>query len=90
MERESILSRIRALIGKRFLHRGEACTVVEVLADGNALILRGAPLSKIIQRDQFGRPVRRVGKTWEIPIFTANGENLSPELLDLLGNKLAS
>ena len=87
MEDESIIARIRALIGKRFLHQGEDCTVVEVLADGNVVVLRGTPRSSRIQRDQFGRPLRRAGKTWEIPIFADNGEHLSPELLELLGNK---
>ncbi len=86
---DTLSSRIRALIGKRFLHCGEACTVVEVLADGNALVLRGVPRSNRIQRDQFGRPTRRTGKTWEIPIFSDGGEELSAELLDLLANKLA-
>ena len=82
---QEFMRRLRKLIGRRCRHLGQSCTLIEILAEEAVIILRCEGGTAPIQTDQFGQPFRRAAETRQIPLLDEDGENLSAELLDLLG-----
>ena len=74
--------RLRGLIGRRVLHRGLVCQVVEILEEGPTLVLRDYESPPTIQPDQFGEAHRLVPRSVILPVWAGAG-NLSPEFLEL-------
>lgn len=77
------LAQLRGLIGQRVMHRGIACSVIEVLEDGPALVLRDLEGNTAIQDNQYGDPRRRVGRTYTVPVLDEAGSALHAEFLQL-------
>ncbi|GAB4294163.1 MAG: hypothetical protein Kow0096_10190 [Thiohalomonadaceae bacterium] len=75
------LSQLRSLIGQPVSHRGAACHVIEVLAEGPALVLQDAGDNTDIQDNQFGEPNRRVPSIYVVPL--RDGEDVHPDFLRL-------
>jgi hypothetical protein len=84
MDNHEFFRRMRKLIGQRCLHLGHRCVLVEVLADEGSLVLRCEEGVPPIQSDQFGRALRRAVETRQVPVLQPDGEQLTPEVLDLL------
>jgi len=76
--------RLRRLIGRRCRYLGQECTLIEVLADEAALVLRCDERLPPIQTDQFGQALRRASETCHVPVFGDDQENLSEDMLELL------
>jgi hypothetical protein len=75
---------LRQLIGRRVLHQGIPCLVVEFLEHEPALVLEASGPREGIQDNQYGDPHRRVAEVFTIPLYeTPDSENLHPELLAL-------
>jgi hypothetical protein len=83
MHDEEILSRLRPMIGRHFLHNGQRCTLVELLIEQAAAVLESREPTSPVQTDQYGQPSRRSRETWTIPVFDETGAALSDELLEL-------
>jgi hypothetical protein len=78
------LQSVRALIGRRVMHQGIPCTVVELLEHEPALVLEASGARGEIQDNQYGSPHRRVAEVFTIPFYEEPGsERLHPELLAL-------
>jgi hypothetical protein len=76
------LDQLRNLIGQPASHRGAACHVIEVLADGPALVLQDARHTDI-QDNQFGEPNRRVPRIYVVPLLDDEGSEVHPDFADL-------
>ncbi len=83
---DEMLGRMRALIGGRFDYLGARWTLVEILTDEGLLVLRRGSAAAI-QVDQYGRANRRADETLLVPVF-GPGDELAPELADLLSGKV--
>ncbi|WP_435101331.1 hypothetical protein [Arhodomonas sp. AD133] len=66
------LQDLEALIGREVTYQGRTLRVVDVIAEGPALVL-GEPHVAGPQRDQFGQSARRAPGLWTIPVFEAPG-----------------
>ena len=88
MDNQTIFQRMRTLLGERFNLGGQVYTLIEILADEACVVLRGNGREEPIQLDQFGRPSRRTGTLEMVPVFAADGEALSEELLELLASRV--
>lgn len=75
--------RLRGLIGRRVRYQGHDCTIIEVLDDEPAVVLRCHENLQVIQPDQFGDPVRRVPATHTIPVLGSDGQSLDPVFKEL-------
>jgi len=75
---------LHGLLGRPVLHRGMACTVIEVLESEVALVLEVQDARGGLQDNQYGDPGRRVAETYTIPIFDQEDScKLHPDLLAL-------
>lgn len=75
---------LRRLIGRRVVHQGTPCLVVELLEHEPALVLEASGPREGIQDNQYGNPHRRVPEVFTIPFFEEPGsEALHPALLAL-------
>ena len=83
LDRE-LMRRMRKLIGRRCTYLGQRCTLIEVLADDNALVLSLDESLPPIQTDLYGQASHRANEVWQIPIFGENPSQLSDELLEFL------
>lgn len=77
------LSQLRSLIGQSVSHRGTACHVIEILADGPALVLQDAERNTDIQDNQFGEPNRRVPRIYLVPLLDDDGTTIHPDFMRL-------
>lgn len=86
MDIESLLQKLRGLIGTRLLHQGQSCRIIEVVEPGPMLILQCENSNGMIQPNQYGDATRRVPKTICVPVLNEDGSEFHPEfhLLDLL------
>ena len=75
--------KLRGLIGSKVHHQGEDCTIIEVLEDELAVVLRCNDESNLVQPDQFGDPLRRVPATHTIPVLSSDGDELHPAFKEL-------
>jgi len=78
------IRRLRRLIGRRCRYLGRDCQLIEVLADSAAVILSCHEGLPPIQGDQYGQPLRRAAENIQVPLFAADGDNLSDDFIDLL------
>jgi hypothetical protein len=78
------LSQLRALIGREVEFRGCSCTVIEVLEDGPALVLRANGGTAVIQSNLHGEPRRRVPETHTVSLAGPAGEALRVALQRLV------
>lgn len=76
------LPHLRALIGLRVRHEGEACTVVEVLESPPALVLE-ALSAATLQADMHGRPWEYGREHRIVPVLNQDGTALHDALLEL-------
>ena len=83
-----LTERIRSLVGSHFNYLGKTWLLIEVLTDEGKLVLADAAQNAPIQVDQYGQPLRRAPETLLIPLFDADSEAYSEELLEILANKL--
>ncbi len=77
------LNQLRRLIGQPVSHRGTACQVIEVLADGPALVLQDTGRNTDMQDNQFGEPGRHVPRIYTIPLLDNSGDAVHPDFADL-------
>lgn len=80
------IDRLRQLIGESLSYQGSTYRVIEVMADGPALVLRSLGTETSIQGNQYGEASRRLRRTVTLPIHVEDGNRLNPELADLLHN----
>lgn len=74
----------RQLIGRRVIHRGRHCTVIELLEQESALVLEEHAEGVTLQDNQYGNPGRRVTQTYTIPLFDEERpDQWHPALLQL-------
>lgn len=88
MDTETIIKRIRPLIGSHFDYLGHEWMLLEVLADEQQLVLASADHEATIQANLYGQPSRRVPETVMIPLYGSDGETFSEEFLELLSHRL--
>lgn len=67
------VERLRALIGRRLVHAGHRCEVLEILEEEQAIVLCCLSGDTVIQADQHGEPHRRVPETHTIPVYGPDG-----------------
>ncbi len=80
----SLKHRLRALVGRRVLYRGESCQIIEVLDSEQALVVQCSESAhRTIQGNQFGEATRRVQACHTLPLFGENRE-LDPDIRDWL------
>ena len=77
------LSQLCSLIGQPVSHRGTACHVIEVLADGPTLVLQDAGRNTDLQDNRFGEPGRVVPRIYTIPLLDDSGNALHPDFARL-------
>lgn len=83
MNDDGFLDRLRGLIGRDCEHLGRRCRLVEVLADEGVLVLESRGGLPPVQLDQFGQASHRANEVVQIPIFGADRDHFSDELMDL-------
>lgn len=83
MTDDGFLDRLRGLIGRDCEYLGGRCRLVEVLADEGAVVLERRGGLPPIQPDQYGYASHRGNEVVQIPIFGADRDHFSDELLDL-------
>jgi hypothetical protein len=76
------LQQLRSMIGLKVYHLGIPCMIVEVLEDGPSLVLVDQDDDKI-QSDQYGNPLRKVPKTFTVPVLTPDGSAIHSAYLAL-------
>ncbi len=76
------LQQLRSMIGLKVYHLGIPCTIVEVLEDGPSLVLIDQDDEKI-QPDQYGNPLRKVPRTFTVPVLTSDGKAIHSAYLAL-------
>lgn len=64
---------LRNLIGRRVDFRGRRLQIVEVLAEGPALVLMEPGGARPIQATQFNQAGRRAPDTWTVPLRGPDG-----------------
>jgi hypothetical protein len=84
MTDDGFLDRLRGLIGRDCEYLGVHCRLVEVLAEEGTLVLERRGGLPAIQPDQYGRASHRGNEVIQIPIFGADRDRFSDELLDLM------
>ncbi len=81
---DEFFRRLRRLLGRRCRHLGRPCTLLDILTEEAAIVLRCDGGTPPIQTDQFGRALRRAHETELVPLFDTGGGGLSADALDLL------
>ena len=77
-------SRLQSLIGARLYYRHTPCEIIEILAEGPALVVQDCSADKTIQADQYGEARRRVAQTYTVPLLNVRGDGPNPVLAELL------
>jgi hypothetical protein len=80
---DRLLSELHKLIGRHVRHEGCHCEVVEVLAEGPAIVLYKHTPSEI-QANWFGEAQRRAPATYTLPLLSRVTKDLHPVVLALL------
>lgn len=83
MADETFLNRLRGLIGRDCEHMGSRCRLLEVLPDEGTIVLERSDTLPAIQTDQYGQASHRAQDLVQIPIFGADRDHFSDELMDL-------
>ncbi len=83
MTDDSFFDRLRGLIGRDCEYLGGTCRLVEVLADEGMLVLERRGGLPDIQADQYGNASHRSNEVIQIPIFGADPDHFSDEMLDV-------
>ena len=83
MTDDGFLDRLRGLVGRDCNYFGGHCRLVEVLADEGILVLERRGGLPDIQTDQYGFASHRGNEVIQIPIFGADREHFSDELMEL-------
>jgi hypothetical protein len=81
---EQIRSLLAGAIGRTAIIEGRRVRVVEVLAEGPALVLEDRDAEAVVQADLHGNPQRRVPHTATIPVSSSVREGLHPVVEALL------
>jgi hypothetical protein len=84
MEDADFLRRLRRLIGRECEHLGRRCRLIEILADEGTLVLETREGLPPIHADQYGQAAFRANEVVHIPIYGADRDALSEDLLQLL------
>jgi hypothetical protein len=88
MTQDNLHARLRRLVGNRFRYAGEEWTLIEILADADAVVLQlNSRGTRSVQTDLYGAPVRRSPETQTVPISAPDG-GYSPALEDLLAGRI--
>lgn len=84
--------KLEGLLGERFDFLGDEWVLIEVLGDIDSLVLRrqAEDGSRIVQRNSYGMPNRRVAGTLTLPISDAETGAYSDEVLLLLAGRRRS
>ena len=83
MADEAFLNRLRGLIGRECEHLGSRCRLLEVLPDEGTIVLERSDPLPAIQTAQYGQASHRAQDIVQIPIFGADRDHFSDELMDL-------
>ena len=77
------LDKLKKLLGQFLNSQGIPCQVIEILADGPALVLRDTSTRKVIQANQYGDAGEWVTETFTVAVFDAQHGGLNPDLPEL-------
>ncbi|HAO32844.1 MAG TPA: hypothetical protein PLP22_14225 [Candidatus Competibacter sp.] len=77
--------KLNRLLGQPLSYQGLPCRVIEILADGPALVLQDHQERRIIQANQYGDAGPRVPRTFTVAVLEPRGEALNPDLPELAG-----
>lgn len=80
---ERLLGELQKLIGRQVRYEGCHCEVIEVLAEGPAIVLYKHSPSEI-QANWFGEAQRRAPGTYTLPLVSRATHDLHPVVLALL------
>jgi len=83
MTDDGFLDRLRGLIGRDCEYLGRHCRLVEVLPGDGILVLEQHGGVPPIQSDQYGHASHRGNEIIQVPIFGADRDHFSDELMDL-------
>jgi hypothetical protein len=86
MTDDGFLDRLRGLIGRDCEYLGGHCRLVEVLPDEGTVVLERRAGTPPIQTDQYGQASHRANEVVQIPIFGADRDHFSDELMDLFAS----
>jgi len=75
--------KLKKLLDQPLTYQGMPCRVIEILADGPALVLRDQHDHRIIQANQYGEAGERLPRTFTVPVFDPRGDGLNPDLPEL-------
>lgn len=80
---------MRQLVGQRFRYLDNRWTLIDILPDADALVLRrDASGPRTVQTDLYGTPSRRSPETITLPISNADG-GYSTAITELLSGRIA-
>ncbi len=82
---ERLLGELQKLIGRQLRYEGCHCEVIEVLAEGPAIVLYKHSPSEI-QANWFGEAQRRAPGTYTLPLVSRVTKDLHPVVLALLSD----
>jgi hypothetical protein len=74
---------MRGFIGKQVEYAHSSCEIIEVLEDIPALVLQSLEPHNHIQINGMGQAHRRTPKTYTIPIYDVEQNELAPEFKSL-------
>lgn len=83
MPPHTLAERLRALIGQPCTFYDRPCRVVEVLPDGDCVVLAASDALPPVQVDQYGQATHRAAELIEVPLHGDDGRP-SEDLLHLL------
>ncbi len=86
MNEETLIARLRALLGSRCRHRGGNCRLVDLLPAEGILVLECEDREPLILADQYGRPSYRANELLQIAIFDGSRDLPSAQIDDLLAD----
>jgi len=69
--------KLRQLLGRRVVYRGQRCQIIEILEAERSLVLRCDNDQRTIQGNQFGEANRRVQACFTLSLVDQDG-NLDP------------
>lgn len=77
-ESSLILTRLRALIGRRVSYLQREYQIIEILDDGPSLVLLALGNEPVIQANMHGEACRRVPQTYTVSVHGSDGEGINP------------
>lgn len=85
----ALIREMQRLIGRHIQYQGCHCEIIEVLAEGPAVVLyRHKP--GVIQANLFGEAVRKAPNTFTLPLYSRVADDLHPAITSALSDDEAA